>query len=183
MRKGGGASRFPSSRPVRRCPERPQTATPTRKPPFQHGNGLALGASLCTTPYFITLDSDTIVNRGVWIEKMLERFDTNLALFAIGNVVTASKDCVRKGKRDHRFVHPFCAMWDREKYDELGRFMMTGQPACTICQEAIQAGYDLETLDGLAVRGKQTGYITHALGGTRLKIRRGIRRYMRSQMV
>lgn len=136
-------------------------------PPFQHGNGLSLGASLCITPYFVTLDSDTVVNRGGWIEAMLGRFDANPNLFAIGNVITAGKDCVRKGKRDHRFVHPFCAMWDRGKYNELGKFMAAGQPACAICRRAIQAGYDLETLDGLT-----ESYVTHKRGGTRLKIRR-----------
>lgn len=142
-----------------------------------HARGLNLGVERTTTPYFLTLDSDVTVLRGEWIEKMLQAFADDDKLFAIGHLCrNAGKDCVTppKGRQPKfNFVHPFCAMWDRVKYNRLGVvFAYTGQPACYICINAEQKGYHLANVNGIHPHNKTSVplYVRHVWGGTRTRL-------------
>ena len=137
-----------------------------------HAHGLNVGVSLVQTRYFLTLDSDVTVLRGGWIEKMLAAFKSDRRLFAIGSLGGAGKDCTapqRKGEKKVAYVHPFCAMWDREKYVTLGRkFAQTGQPVCPVCIAATQKGFHLKGIKGINPHNKGTNlYVHHVWGGTR----------------
>lgn len=141
-----------------------------------HARGLNLAAKNITTLYFLTLDSDVTILRGGWIEKMLRAFDSP-DLFAIGHLCrNANSDCSRppmKGEAKYSYIHPFCAMWSRIKYDELGtKFVYTGQPACAICIKAERMGYRLANMSGIHPHNVSSVplYVHHVWGGTRTRL-------------
>lgn len=136
-----------------------------------HGLGLHFGIEACTTPYVLTLDSDVEVLRGGWLELMLEAFEVDPRLFAIGDRGYCDYSGVRPG--DRPFVHPFCALWDREKYHELGQFDARGQPTSNICWAAAQKRYHMKSLPGIVSRygDPNTDYVKHFWGGTRCQSR------------
>lgn len=138
-----------------------------------HARGLNAGISLTQTRYFITMDSDVEVLRGRWIEEMLAAFKADPKLFATGHVChNSGPDCTRpprKGEKKVNFVHPFCAMWDKNKYKAIGvKFAQTGQPACYVCAGAAKKGYHVKDMEGIHPHNKTANLcVRHVWGGTR----------------
>lgn len=137
-----------------------------------HGPGLAFGVKKCHTPYVLTMDSDVEVLRGGWLELMLDAFAIDPKLFAVGNLGHCDYSGVRPG--DHPFIHPFCALWDRVKYNGLGSFDASGQPVRNVCFAATKKGYHLKDLPGIRSRygDPNTDYVKHFWGGTRCQSNR-----------
>ena len=92
------------------------------------------------TKYVLLLDSDTIVERGGWIEEMLneiitanEYFDTNVyyeanirPIYALGSLMLPSRsgEAITPPKDENdvlRYAHPSCSMIDRDKYLEIAK--------------------------------------------------------------
>lgn len=142
-----------------------------------HARGLNAGVARTTTSYFLTLDSDVVTLVGGWLEKMLKAFASDPKLFAIGHLCpNANKDCIappKAGQPKFSFVHPFCALWNRARYNKLGvKFANTGQPACYVCINAKKKGYHLADLDGIQPHNVVSGtlYVRHVWGGTRTRL-------------
>jgi len=75
------------------------------------------------TKYVLILDSDIIVDRGGWIEQMLEQM-ARCNLYAIGSLMLVSRENEAiLGPKDEndvlRYAHPSCSLFDREKYIEI----------------------------------------------------------------
>src|ERR1017187_361356 len=76
-----------------------------------------------TTKYVLLLDSDTITERGGWIEPMLEQMSLQ-QLFAIGSLMLMSRKeqailWATEESDTLRYAHPSCSLLDREKYLEI----------------------------------------------------------------
>jgi hypothetical protein len=104
-----------------------------------HGGGMHDAIiSHINTRYFLTLDSDTIIKRGGWIEEIIREFIVGTFhkveipsphyepgnILAIGtlHLVTRLNDAVGNPKDDAdamKYAHPSCSMWDRELYLKL----------------------------------------------------------------
>jgi glycosyltransferase involved in cell wall biosynthesis len=130
------------------------------------GHGLALnqGLALVETPYAFLLDSDTKCNRGGFLEKMLERFEADSLLFAIGWLRHVNDTGVAyKGKPAFDaipYVHPHACLMDVAKFRRLPPFTTRGAPAVDTMRAALRAGYTVEDFP-------VSEYIWHKIGGTR----------------
>ena len=93
-----------------------------------------------TTKYILTLDSDIIVERGGWIELMLEQMEKE-NLFATGSLmlVTDKNDgCGAPFDEEDilRYAHPSCSIYNREMYLTMKPFCNHGAPCCYTFQDA-----------------------------------------------
>jgi len=130
-----------------------------------HGPALNQGIRLATTPYVFTLDSDTRIEKGGFIEEMTGRFKADAGLFALGWLRYTGKNGVATPKqelqRGMKYVHPYACMLDREKYLGLSvGFIHSGAPATALMNAAGEAGYGLEDFP-------VNKYIWHKVAGTR----------------
>lgn len=138
-----------------------------------HAVGLNIGVAETRTPYFLTLDSDVEVLRGEWIERMLTAFVRDPLLAAVGHVsMNAGPDGTRPARRDEavvHYVHPFCALWNREKFVQCrGGFRNSGAPAYVPCKLLQRKGFHIVNLPGLNPHNIPVPYyVQHKWGGTR----------------
>lgn len=137
-----------------------------------HAVGLNLGVREVKTRFFLTLDSDVEVLCGGWIEEMLKMFHDQ-DMFSVGHItMNSSSDCVTLPKRSEKvyhYVHPFCALWDKEKFDIVGvPFIKSGQPVCEIFKASDKMGFHIGSVPGLNVHNlPKPYYVKHVWGGTR----------------
>jgi hypothetical protein len=80
--------------------------------------------NLVTTHYMLTMDSDTITNRGGWIEQLLKQFEQNDNLYATGSLMLVSYNNYGVGlPQDEsdilRYAHPSCSMYRISIYKQL----------------------------------------------------------------
>ena len=116
-----------------------------------HAHGDMLNEAMTehiTTPYVLMMDSDTITNRGGWIEPMLQKFKENDNLYATGTLmlVTESGEACGAPKDENdilRYAHPSCAMYDVAKYKTLFRSSDHGAPLALNMIDAKQKGLDV----------------------------------------
>ena len=139
-----------------------------------HALGINMGIEKVETDFFLTLDSDVTVLKRGWLEAMLRLFLNDKRMFGAGNVIlNYNDDCTRGTYEDefivYNFVHPFCALWDVNKYRLLNTsFCLSGQPACAPCTAAQAAGYHLGSVPGIDVYNRpEPYYVHHKWGGTR----------------
>lgn len=129
-----------------------------------HGPALHQGMLLVTTPYAFTLDSDTKVVKGGFLEDMLARFKKDEGLFAIGWVRYVNSAGVagphQELKRGMPYVHPYASMMDVAKYKTLPSFIHSGAPATHLMNAAKKRGYNLESYP-------IQQYVWHKIAGTR----------------
>jgi glycosyltransferase involved in cell wall biosynthesis len=124
-----------------------------------HGPALHQGILLSTTKYVFTLDSDTEVFWGGFIELMLEMFESDPALFATGWLRHVNASGVA-GKSGYPYIHPCASLVDREKYLAVPPYTHAGAPAVQTMIEAIMEGYHLRDFPVFE-------YIDHKVAGTR----------------
>lgn len=130
-----------------------------------HGGGMNQGFHAATTPYVFTLDSDTKVIKGGFLELMVKRFEDDPLLFALGWLrytnaqgVASPKQSLKRGMK---YVHPYAAMVDRKKLLGLSaRFLPAGAPSTKVMHAAAMRGYHLESFP-------VEDYIWHKIAGTR----------------
>lgn len=102
-----------------------------------------------STRYVLLLDSDTIVMRGGFIEKMLKKFNQNIMLYAIGTLMLVSSKndaCGEPLNEDDimRYAHPSCSIYDRNIYLTLKPFCDHGAPCVYNQKDALRNLYDIE---------------------------------------
>jgi thiamine phosphate synthase YjbQ (UPF0047 family) len=134
-----------------------------------HGPGMHAAVKLIDTPFFLTLDSDTEVDRAGFIERMLRRFERNERLYAIGwlrwvnEVGVATQKTVLSESDRRRFtpyVHPSCAMFRTAMYVQLPPFEYSGAPCRANMHAALKAGYEVQSFP-------VSDYVKHLVAGTR----------------
>lgn len=130
-----------------------------------HGPALDQAMHLATTPYVLTLDSDTVTKRGGWLEAMLGHFRSDQRLYAIGWLRWVNENGVATWDglprpHLHPYVHPYCALFDRAKYLTLSPFFKDGAPCRVNMFSAVQHGYHL-------VSFPIGEYVEHLIAGTR----------------
>lgn len=142
-----------------------------------HGTGLNLGVSKVRTSLFLTVDSDTMLQDGSLLARMMAPF-SNAEMFASGHVWRgAAWNCLgspRPGQRTTDFVHPFFAMWSTPKFNSLGvGFSKVGMPTCHLCKKALARGYKLHKVEGVHPRNRDKHcHVRHLGGGTRARMGR-----------
>lgn len=135
----------------------------------EHGIGLNLGVSGVSTPLFLTVDSDVILQSGTVLSAMASPF-ADPQVFATGHVWRgAAWDCSgapRPGAPTTDFVHPFFAMWNTGKFRDMrARFNRVGMPTCHVCKQASRRGYKLCKVQGIHPRNRSKDCIVRHLGG------------------
>lgn len=130
-----------------------------------HGPALNQAIKLISTPYFFTLDSDTRILKGGFLEKMKEEFKKDSLLFAIGWLRYVGPQGIASPnqslKRGMKYIHPYASMLDREKFRALpARYLPSGAPATKLMHSALKAGYHLEPFP-------IDKYVWHKIAGTR----------------
>lgn len=134
-----------------------------------HGPALHLATMHVKTPYFLTLDSDCIVNKDGFLEGMLPFFESGANTYATGwlrwmhRTTGIPHDWHIAGTSTDDFVqyvHPAVGLFNREKYLTLKPFSHHGSPLLDNMLDAEAHGYQV---GGFPV----FDYITHLIGGTR----------------
>jgi glycosyltransferase involved in cell wall biosynthesis len=123
-----------------------------------HGIGLHQVFLACRTPYLFTLDTDTIVHKCGFLEKMLAVFESNSNVYGVGWLINVH------GKRNKSGVHRSIAMWDVEKYRTLYPFVLHGTAGLDNHLDALAHGYE-------EVDFPVGEYITHLWTGSRKRFR------------
>lgn len=158
----GGCSE--SLRVVRELGGRPHVTVVENSQNVFHGPGMNRGIARVTTPYVFTLDSDTKVLKGGFLELMLAEFEKDPLLFAIGWMRYVNSQGVASPKqhlkRGMEYIHPFAALMDREKFLTLPSFLPAGSPATRTMAAAKNKGYHLKPFP-------IEKYIWHKVAGTR----------------
>lgn len=116
-----------------------------------HSHGQIMDAAIneaIPTKYVLTMDSDTILFRGGWIEDLLEQFKDNDNLYATGTrmYVTRSNDCVGEPKDDSdavAYAHPSCSVLRTDIYKTLPPAANHGSPFCYNMMEAEKRGLEI----------------------------------------
>lgn len=112
-----------------------------------HGPALHQGMVEIATSHVFLLDSDCEVIKGGFLEPLLERFDANPLLYAIGKRGWTNWHGywpVDERQPHTAYVHPFACMIDRRKYFTLPPFVHHGAPLWRNMWGARRAGYLLE---------------------------------------
>lgn len=118
----------------------------------RHSHGFTLDDAIMnhiTTAFVLPMDSDTIVNRGGWVEGMLDQFMANPKLYATGSLMLVSHSNYGVGapKDDNdilRYAHPSCALFHVPTYRELDtQFNDNGSPLAHNMLAAEKAGLQI----------------------------------------
>jgi len=130
-----------------------------------HGPAMNQGIRAAGTPYVFTLDSDTKVLKGGFLELMLKQFQDDPLLFALGWLRYTNAQGIaspkQELKRGMKYVHPYAALMDRKKFLRLpARFLPAGAPSTKVMWMADKKGYHLESFP-------IKKYIWHKIAGTR----------------
>lgn len=105
-------------------------------------------SELIKTPYVLTMDSDVNVERGGWIELMLEQIKGNSKMYATGTRMLVS----RKGEAIGapydfndvlHYAHISCAIYHIQTYKTLARFYDHGAMAYANMIDAERRGFEI----------------------------------------
>ena len=101
------------------------------------------------TKYVLIMDSDTIVDRGGWVEEMLGQLSQNEDIFATGTLMLVAKHNEAVGApRDEndilRYSHPSCSLMRADIYRSLDApFLNHGSPSHLTMSVAQENGYTI----------------------------------------
>ena len=134
-----------------------------------HGPALDQGMRAVETDYVFLLDSDCVIEHGGFLEPLIDAFDRDPLLYAIGKRGFANRygyGPVSEGQARTYYVHPFASVFDRRKYFTLPPFVHHGAPLYRNMWGARKAGYHLEHVtieDHVTHHGKVTARV-HGYG-------------------
>jgi len=101
------------------------------------------------TKYVLIMDSDTIVDRGGFVEGMLDQMEANQSIFATGTLMLVSNngDACLPPEDDSdilRYSHPSCSMMRTDIYKGMtSKFCDHGAPSVYVMKEAANKGYEV----------------------------------------
>lgn len=119
---------------------------------LRHSHGETMDDALknrIKTPYALLMDSDTIVNRGNWIEDLVMQFKENPKLYATGSLMLVTRKNFGVGAPHDeddilRYAHPSCSMFHVNTYKELKTpFNDNGSPLAHNMIEAQEKGLEI----------------------------------------
>ncbi len=141
-----------------------------------HGPAMCKAIKQVTTPYFLTLDTDTIIQKPGFIEYMVEWLVSSNNHYAVGwkrqvhklsGVPASWKARPARAKASHiDYIHPYCGMYKTELYRKLPPFEHHGAPCISNMREAVKRGYGLKAFPG-TTQYHLGDYVQHLTGGTR----------------
>lgn len=109
-----------------------------------HGPAMDQGIRSAATRHIFTLDSDCCVQKGGFLEEMIELFD-DPGLYATGRRVYMDRFGFEKefraGKKLIPYVCPYAMMLDRKKYLRMSVFFHHGSPCLENMRDAQRQGY------------------------------------------
>lgn len=141
-----------------------------------HGPALDQGVRAAETDLVFLLDSDCEILHGGFLEPLVEAFDEDPSLYAIGKRGYANRygyGPISDRERWTYYVHPFAAVIDRRKYFTLPPFVHHGAPLYRNMWGATKAGYHLRhvTIEDHVVHRRRTTASVHGYGyGPRLRL-------------
>lgn len=135
-----------------------------------HGGGLDQGMHAAQTPYVFTIDSDCIVLQGSFLELMLEEFEKDSLLCALGQTFEIPE--YPELFPWQSVAHPAAMLFDREKYLNLRPFEGTSAPTVnTLIAAQFEHGYHVQSFPKKWTPGLPElpigDYIFHVCLGTR----------------
>ena len=112
-------------------------------------HGLTMHQAICnyvTTKYVLLLDSDVIIERGGWLEAMLDQFRLDPQLLSTGSYMEGSYKAdacaLPEGPDDILpYNHPSCSIFDLTKYHILPPFADHGAPCVFTMKAGIAKGF------------------------------------------
>lgn len=115
--------------------------TPGRN--LHHGPGMHEAIKNVSTDWILTFDSDCELLRNSLIEDMFQKVDENT--YVIGEIININKFgfFAKEGEQSFAYVHPKCALFNREIYWKLAPFEKHGAPCITNQIEAQSKHYKL----------------------------------------
>jgi hypothetical protein len=128
---------------------------------IHHGPAMDLALQRLQTPFVVFLDSDCIVDRGGFLEVMLDHLTAAPLYYAAGKkIVMDSRGFdAPDGTPGHPYVRPICMLVKRELYLGLPPFRKHGAPCLENMQAAVRSGYRL-------IHVPVEEYVTHTGRGT-----------------
>jgi glycosyltransferase involved in cell wall biosynthesis len=112
-----------------------------------HGPALHQGMTAISTDFVFLLDSDVEILDSGFLEPLLQRFEEDPLLYAIGKRGWTNRyghPPVDRRQPHTAYVHPFACMIDRRKYLTLPPFEHHGAPLWRNMWGAQRAGFHLE---------------------------------------
>jgi glycosyltransferase involved in cell wall biosynthesis len=109
-----------------------------------HGPGLHEGIKKAGTPYVLTMDSDCIVQRGGFVEIMIDRLRPQ-RVYACGKLVHVNRYGQKIEQGGLRYVRPVTALWDRNVYLSYPPFDLHGAPCLRNELYAARDGWRVES--------------------------------------
>jgi len=128
-----------------------------------HGPALHQGIMIANTDYVFTLDSDTEILQGGFLQQMLLQYQKQERLYAVGWLRYVNCGGVSGKKRNTKlypYVHPYASIIDRQFYQYLPKFENRGAPCTRNMIAAAKAGLSFYDFD-------LEPYIKHWVAGTR----------------
>lgn len=110
---------------------------------IHHGPGMNEGIKKAAADWILLFDSDCILFRKGLLEQMSSQITGNT--YAIGKKMLVNKDGFNAEKREKawEYIHPHCALINKEKYLLLPSFERHGAPCLKNNMAAAQNGYEL----------------------------------------
>lgn len=138
-----------------------------------HGPALHQAFQLCKTPYLFTLDSDCVILKCGFLEKMLAEF-SDPQVYTIGYRYAGSTGHVVKA-REWR-VHASAALWDVAKYRALCPFTHYGSVSLDNFADAGRKGYKVLDFPVGGFPRRHThdhdDYVEHLFHGSRKRLKK-----------
>lgn len=158
-------------------------------PPLSHSRALDLALDRVTTPFVLSIHTDTFVRRREWIDVMLAAFSEDERLAGVGSWKLESKTIVQRwgrlfeqawktgwmkisGRQTFRaerfddslhYLRSHCAMYRTNVIRELDTNFSDGRKSagCTMHHKMVTAGYRMKFLDSVEL-GQYVDHLNHA---------------------
>ncbi len=111
---------------------------------LHHGPGLDKAIKNIQSNWILTFDSDCIAFRKNFIEEMISEIEDKT--YAVGEMIFLDSNGFMSDDQENSFkyIHPYCALFNREKYLQLPAFEKHGSPCLNNEIEAAKKGFILK---------------------------------------
>ncbi len=112
---------------------------------LHHGPAMDLALRLLQTPYVLMFDSDCLVERGGFLEAMLDLAQETPQGYAVGKKIFMNDRGfdVAESPGAHPYIRPICMLVNRERYLKFPPFERHGAPCLANMRAAAAAGLAL----------------------------------------